>query len=318
MITAGIKRTSDILYFFNQVFEKINKSYKTKIMDPWIPPNPNCDPTVLLSILLFFLITSVILLVLIFLSAPVPSTRSTKYKILKRSSDEKKFTLRQGEEYIDHHRPLKDLCTTMVTNEFLSSEKTLDNFLRIVFENVENVLSDIRKRYQLLSKDLFLLFKGGNYMRLFVFLPFLNHLPKASAYPLEEYYDKYFQPSDNDFSIYINPEAEEKYTSLRSEVLEAVFEAQRRIRSIILSKPEQYFEFYRLNTTERRAILQEYLQKANDLTIFRDPNNTEYYRTILLAILLENDCSATELDREKLCSYLEYTPRPDFIITEPE
>ena len=72
----------------------------------------------------------------------------------------------QGNPLEDADKDLKDLATDMVVNKFFTTKDSLLRFMKVVYENIDTALSDYRSSIGVDERAIFLLFKGGNVLRM--------------------------------------------------------------------------------------------------------------------------------------------------------
>ena len=177
-----------------------------------------------------------------------------------RSMEYNELEIKKG-KIEDITRPLKNVSTDIVVNEFFSTKETLYRFMNIVYNNFRQALTIYRKKRNIPKRKLFFLYKGGNVLRI-VSSEFLLELPSSATRELGKFYSQFFKRSDADFSIYLDPSIK-NYDIIYHELSLLSYLLQDRIRIIFLSDPTRYFDFYRYNKEYQRQLLESYLSEYN-------------------------------------------------------
>lgn len=184
-----------------------------------------------------------------------------------------------GAPFVDLNREIKDIGTTFVVNRFFTTKDTLYNFLQNTYITIDNALKSYRESHKLDDRALFLLFKGGNVLRMVANRLFELLSPDARQL-LKDRYAEFFQRSDSDFSVYLD---EKKlngmdYNNTLEEVTKLVFKQLDRLRSDFAFQPEKYFDFLRLKvdfaSKEMKQVLNEQLKTMESL---KNPENKDWY-----------------------------------------
>ena len=200
---------------------------------------------------------------------PRPVYNKQKYHTMEKSPPDV--------EFVDMIREYKDLCTDIVTNHFFSTDETLFNFLKLICDLYYTAIEQYKQLHKLGEWDIFFIYKGGNILRI-ISNDFMEELPFIASKILKATYEKYFTRSDCDFSIYIketiiNP----KYETVFQDMTMLSYLIQVKIKTIILSDPTKYFDFYKYNTKHQQQILQTYLTKMKESNSIKDPLNTKFH-----------------------------------------
>jgi hypothetical protein len=182
----------------------------------------------------------------------------------------KKKKIIQNEDYVDKNKPLKNMATDFVVNEFFSTEESLYCFIQYVYESFDNMLKVYRSKNEITKRQLFFVYKGGNIMRI-ISNEFLLELPAVASNKLGDYYRKFFKRSDADFSIYIDPKIP-NYDKVHHEIGVMSYLMLVHIRDVFLKNPETYFDFMKYSTKYRKKVLLDYLDKFNEIGTDRYDN----------------------------------------------
>lgn len=145
-------------------------------------------------------------------------------------------------EFKDHDRDVKNIGTDFVVEQFFSTPDTLYNFLSLVYRTIDEALAKYRTDHGLEDRAMFLLFKGGNVLRM-VANTLFSQLPNDAKKLLMDEYLQYFKRSDADFSIYIDDKklGKNTYERVLTDITSLVFERLNFIRSEFQAHPEKYF-----------------------------------------------------------------------------
>lgn len=145
-------------------------------------------------------------------------------------------------EFKDHDRDIKNVGTDFVVEQFFSTPDTLYNFLSHVYRTLDNELAEIRKEKGLEERAIFLLFKGGNVLRM-VANTLFSQLPDDAKQLLKDEYLQHFKRSDADFSIYIDDRklGKNTYERVLNDVTNRIFTQLDLIRKEFKDHPEKYF-----------------------------------------------------------------------------
>lgn len=178
--------------------------------------------------------------------------------------------------FVDASRELKDIGTEIVVNAFLESPESNFNFLKTVYGIFEESINYYIIKKQLPGKAIFFVYKGGNVLRI-ISNEFLRELPGLAAHEIGDYYQKFFKRSDADFSIYIDPKLE-TYDNVYNDMILLSYVLQRKLRAEFEENPERFFDVYKYTTDYQKEIFQPYFNRIRDANVFKDPNNSQFYR----------------------------------------
>lgn len=205
----------------------------------------------------------------------LPILNRDGYKLINQAS--------KSEQFVDNERELKDLCTDIVVKQFLSSDSSLFNFMKLVYETFYLAIEQYKKLYGLDKWSIIFIYKGGNVLRI-ISNDFFRELPKMSSRRIQKYYEPFFKRSDADFSIYINPGLP-NYDVVYNELTTLSYMLQVKIRQEINSNFNKYFDFTKFTQEYQSGILAKYYQQAQELDMFKNPQNEQFYNKQLEAIL---------------------------------
>lgn len=185
-------------------------------------------------------------------------------------------SIEQNALQVDPLREFKDLSTDIVVKLFLSSDKSMFNFLKLVYNTYNDSLDRYKQVRQLDKWDIFFVYKGGNVLRI-ITNDFLKELPKLASKRLNQYYEKFFKRSDADFSIYIKPTLP-NYDIIYRELTILAYLLQVKIRQEFTSDLTKYFDFFKYTTAYQKQLITEYHEQSSKAKSLNDPNNAKFYK----------------------------------------
>jgi len=149
------------------------------------------------------------------------------------------FTMPKEEEFEDKQIEIKAFCTDIVTKYLFRDYSKYFDFLNYVNITFNEMIKEYIEKNNLTKVDILFLFKGGNIIKLFEKSAF-NQFPEEIRNIIISYYDPYFQRSDSDFSIYVNPYLED-YKLHLDKITSKTFELLHKIRQHLEINVEKYF-----------------------------------------------------------------------------
>lgn len=205
-----------------------------------------------------------------------------------------------GVKAIDHDQELKDVGTQFVVGQFFTTKDTLFNFMKLVYGNIDEALKDYREKLGLEERAVFLIFKGGNVLRMVANEVFEIVPPEAREF-LKSKYAESFKRSDADFSVYVD---ETKlsgldYDRVFAEINELVLRELNKIRQEFYKNPQQYFNFFRLNSNFASQQMKKYFDQLKDLEAVKDEENPTWFDAKFHQFQLLND----RANSEPKCAY---------------
>jgi hypothetical protein len=207
-----------------------------------------------------------------------------EYPVLNHKNYNVEEEYEKVEKTADPLREFKDFSTEIVVNHFLSSDTCMFNFLDLVYGTYFKVIEKFKRLNNLSKWDIFLVYKGGNVLRI-IANDFLNELPRVASTKINNYYQKFFKRSDADFSVYIKPTVP-NYDELYTKLSTISYYLQVKLRQEFEKDPGRYFEFYKYNKKEQDRIIELCYQKAQTLNSLTDINNTVFYNKRCEGIML--------------------------------
>lgn len=163
---------------------------------------------------------------------------------------------------IDKNKPIKNILTDLVVNEYLKSNDKLCNFITFIYVTFNDAIQYYNHWMKLNNNQLFFVYKGGNVLRL-VYDQSFYMLPGDAKESIWNYYRDSFKRSDADFSIYIDP-AIDNYNQVFEQITTITYYLQNYIRLIFLQDPGKWFDYYNLSDNAKINLLQSYLTKINE------------------------------------------------------
>lgn len=186
-------------------------------------------------------------------------------------------------DFVDNDRDIKDLGTTFVVQQFFRTPDTIYNFMKLVYESLDKVLAQYRTENQLDEQALFVIFKGGNVLRMVANEIFDQLSPEAKALLKDEYF-KDFKRSDADFSVFLDENRlnGKDYQATLDEIASKLFAELGKIRQEFKNDPDKYFNFSRYNPEYASKVLNKYFNDLNKLPALYDKENPKWYNAKFL------------------------------------
>ncbi len=187
------------------------------------------------------------------------------------------------EEFKDHDRDIKNVGTDFVVEQFFSTPETLYSFLSLVYRSVDDALKTYREEKGLEERAVFLLFKGGNVLRMVANTVF-GQLPEDAKKFLMDEYVAHFKRGDADFSVYLDALklGSHTYDKTLSEVTTLLFEELGKIRATFEANPQKYFYMGPKRQDIASTRMSQFFDKLNGLEAVAkldkdgQPNKTWY------------------------------------------
>lgn len=161
-------------------------------------------------------------------------------------------------------RTIKNELTNFVNETFFIDKQKIMKFITLIFENVNNLISEIISKYKLDENDIVFMLKGGNVLNLIT-----NNLEEFfdfyTSSVINNYYDEYTQKSDFDFSIYMNPFLK-NFDKIKEELEHHLIKIMNMIKSVLSSRPSDYFSFFSFSDEIKKRLLNRLLDNINNKT----------------------------------------------------
>ena len=175
----------------------------------------------------------------------------------------------------DQNKEMKNVMTSIITENFISSQETYFEFMSLIQSTFDNGLKEYMKQRRLDPDSMFLLYKGGNTLRM-IARHYSNRFPGNIEHKLNrEFVKRFFKRSDLDFAIYINPTIED-FNVIKHEVTILAYHLQTHMRTIMQQNPELYFDFCKYSKPVQELKLNSYIEKLNEQEMFSDEKNDSY------------------------------------------
>ena len=171
------------------------------------------------------------------------------------------------EEYADEFRPIKDTLTDFVNDNFLKYNRNELALVKLIFEVFNAMIKEVRKKYKLTKYDLVFVFKGGNVLRI-INNNMMDYFPQGSDEIVRKIYLPYLKQSDNDFSVYLNPNLG-RYKEISEKLMWYIYEALNKIREIYLSDLPHYFDIYNLSRKQRSKLTKKLIDDLNKTEVLK-------------------------------------------------
>ena len=191
------------------------------------------------------------------------------------------------DEYIDHDREIKDICTKFVVDEMFKTDESIFNFMNLILTHVVNGIYEYKNKHSLHKNSILFLYKGGNVLRI-IQKEFDEELPAIAAKVLEKFYSNDFKRSDADFSIYIDPKLN-NFNDIVNDITKLCYLWLDIIRNDMMNNPSFYFDFYKYNPDYKQIILNNYLETFQNASCLNDKSNPKYFNKKILDINFDHD-----------------------------
>lgn len=178
-------------------------------------------------------------------------------------------------EVLDQKKEYSDLSTDIIVTQFLSSDKSMYNFLSLVYNTFDQAISQYREASNLPMDSIVFVYKGGNILRI-IANDFLRELPRVANREINAYYEQFFKRSDADFSIYVRPDLED-YDEIYHDMILLSYLLQVRIRQEFETNLSKYFDYFKYNHEYQKEILKSYYGKVIKSNALTDINNKDFF-----------------------------------------
>lgn len=187
--------------------------------------------------------------------------KSHKIELVKNFYDKKPtmtFVSCPDSKVEDEKAEFKKIIDNLVIYEFLQSEESKYNFLKLICSHFCKGVDDYNLKKNLSEEDkVRFVYKGGNLMRILKKRYFSDEkfafMEKTGWFGNADFYDA-FSKSDDDFTIKINPD--DKDFDLKHEDMEYyTYVSLKNIRDIICKDSKTYFDFYKNDENVKKNIL---------------------------------------------------------------
>lgn len=169
--------------------------------------------------------------------------------------------IKYKKEYIDPLKPLKNIATDFVNDNFLKYNDNQINLIKTLYFYIQPIVDKYNS---------YLIYKGGNVLRL-VNNNIIKYFPPNSNEIIKAIFEPFLKQSDNDFTIYLNSDIdnyEKKYINLMFDV----FGGLDKVRNHILKNKSAYFDIYTLNDNQINHLFDNFkneLQKEVDFKLLK-------------------------------------------------
>ena len=144
-----------------------------------------------------------------------------------------------AEEFVDKDKPLKNILTDFVDHYFLTYNHNQLRLMQLIY----HVLTPKLKK-----RGLYLVFKGGNVMRM-INQNVKEYLPPDADKVIMDIFEPFLKQSDNDFTIFVNPHMK-NYNDMIRIITYEVFLALDVIKKTLLDHLPEYFDIFTLNSDQ--------------------------------------------------------------------
>ena len=199
--------------------------------------------------------------------------------------------------FVDNDREIKDISTDIVVKDFFKSKELLYNFLKLVYNTVNDKIIQYRNDHELEERAIFLMFKGGNVLRM-IANNFLHKIDPEARNLLDEKYSQFFKRSDSDFSILIDDERlnDLDYDQVLNDMIQLAHEGLIDTRQAFLEHPENFFDFLQLKNSVAGKILQKYFDTLDETKSVNDVDNPNWFGAQFYQLQFLDDRATEQMD----------------------
>ena len=193
---------------------------------------------------------------------------------------------------VEPGKELKGVMTELVVYEFLNTSSQLCKFISLVYNSFNDAIRMYTVKKQISDFDVFFIYKGGNILR-FISNQAFYMLPGKVKDDLIAYYRDAFKKSDADFSIYINPKLD-NFEEIFDDMTILSYLVQNYLRNIFIKSPKEYFNYYSLDDTSKKVLLNKYLEKLNTAEVIKQQTIPGTFVSLSLPDVNTNDNEDTK------------------------
>ncbi len=164
-----------------------------------------------------------------------------------------KYKFDIDEDYEDPMKSTKNTLTDFVDDEFLNKNLYIIRLLGLIYQQMNPLLD---------KYGLKLIFKGGNVMRL-VNKNIQEYLPPDIKQLIQDTFGDYLKQSDNDFTIFVNPNIN-NYELLLTQITYEVFYKLDKIKKRIMDNLPHYFDIFNAN---KSVVHGKFMQLKKELQV---------------------------------------------------
>ncbi len=161
-------------------------------------------------------------------------------------------TEKRGVEYIDINKHKKGILTDFIDNNFLKYNKNQLLLLRLIYEKINKKL----EKY-----NLFLVYKGGNVMRL-INNNIKKYFPLGTDEIIMDVFEPFLKQSDNDFTVFIDPNTK-NYDKFLTKITNLIFYELEQIKVILSLNLSYYFDIFNLKGNKINNLFKNLTKELN-------------------------------------------------------
>jgi len=154
-------------------------------------------------------------------------------------------------EFVDDKTVFKKVIDAFVIDHMLGKPESKMKFLNLIACGYNDVIDRYRAKHNLNDKQLLFIYKGGNILRIHKKRA-MQYLPAKTQLLVNEKYDPDFQKSDDDFTIYIDPN-HPNFDNIINDVNSLSFSILEIIRDELAAHRKEYFDFYNYDDAKKKG-----------------------------------------------------------------
>lgn len=222
------------------------------------------------------------------------------------------------EESRQRKREIRDILTGFVVQE--SDNKSTTKLIDLINTNMKLLF---KKYYQSTGIRLFLLYRGGNIIRIYR-EAFENHITGPAREYFISYFDEYFKQSDLDFYVVIEDHTlpPERLEQIAEDIQVMSYEALCYVRDSIIQQPTDYVAFTRYSETYMNSLLSDTLDNIRETVDGVQYNNLTYGKGRKDFVVMGEE-GTVDIPYPKSYRFIDsnpvaFTPTPFYISINPE
>lgn len=182
----------------------------------------------------------------------------------------------ENAEFVDDKTVFKKIIDAFVIDHMLGKPESKMRFLNLIADTYNDIFARYKAKHRLSDTDLIFIYKGGNILRIHKKRA-MEYLPAKIQLLVNEKFDPDFQKSDDDFTIYIDPNRAD-FDRIINDIKSLSFSALEIIRDELALHRREYFDFYSYIDFEKNKALLGIGEKiTNTFAELQDENVESQY-----------------------------------------
>jgi hypothetical protein len=188
----------------------------------------------------------------------------------------------------DDKQNLKNMMTDFLNKYFFEHEADMA-FVKIIYSTFDTAIAEYIKNNNLSPNTILFVYKGGNLVR-YIYKTLINHYSITIFEKYNNTHKEYFEKSDLDFNLYINPYLVDsaKYEKVYEDMTLLSYYILSNLREVFKTNRQYFFTYHKLSNNEKVNLLEKLLQTFQGSRDFQDTNNTLLYNKSVKAVFFGN------------------------------